>query len=33
MNIKVRLTKLLEGLPSPDPFGVTLSPNVSQYCK
>ncbi len=31
-GIKVRFTKLLGGLPNPDPFGVTLSPNVSQYC-
>jgi hypothetical protein len=32
-GIKVRFTKLLGGLPSPDPFGVTLSPSVTQYCK
>jgi hypothetical protein len=32
-GIKTRFTKLLGGLPSPDPFGVTLMPNVSQYCK
>jgi hypothetical protein len=31
-GIKVRFAKLLGGLPSPDPFGVTLSPSVSQYC-
>ncbi len=32
-GIKTRFVKLLGGLPSPDPFGVTLSPSVSQYCK
>lgn len=32
-GIKARFTKLLGGLPTPDPFGVTLSPSVSQYCK
>jgi hypothetical protein len=32
-GIKTRFGKLLGGLPSPDPFGVTLSPNVSEYCK
>jgi hypothetical protein len=32
-GIKTRFVKLLGGLPSPDPFGVTLSPNVAQYCK
>ncbi len=32
-GIKTRFGKLLGGLPNPDPFGVTLSPNVSEYCK
>lgn len=32
-GIKRRFTNLLGGLPNPDPFGVSLSPNVSQYCK
>lgn len=32
-GIKTRFGKLLGGLPTPDPFGVTLSPNVSQYCR
>jgi hypothetical protein len=32
-GIKTRFGKLLGGLPSPDPFGVTLSPAVSEYCK
>jgi hypothetical protein len=32
-GIKTRFVKLLGGLPNPDPFGVTLSPSVSQYCK
>jgi hypothetical protein len=31
-GIKTRFTKLLGGLPSPDPFGVSLSPAVTQYC-
>jgi hypothetical protein len=32
-GIKTRFGKLLGGLPSPDPFGVTLSPNVTQFCR
>jgi hypothetical protein len=32
-GIKARFVSLLGGLPSPDPFGVTLSPSVAQYCK
>jgi hypothetical protein len=32
-GIKARFVKLLGGLPNPDPFGVTLSPDVSQYCR
>lgn len=32
-GIKTRFAKLLGGLPSPDPFGVTLPPDVSRYCK
>jgi hypothetical protein len=32
-GIKARFVKLLGGLPNPDPFGVTLSPSVSQYCR
>jgi len=32
-GIKTRFAKLLSGLPSPDPFGVTLSPDVSEYCR
>jgi hypothetical protein len=32
-GIKTRFVALLGGLPSPDPFGVTLQPNVAQYCK
>jgi len=32
-GIKTRFAKLLGGLPSPDPFGVTLSPDVSEYCR
>ncbi len=31
-GIKTDFTNLLGGLPSPDPFAVTLSPQVSQYC-
>jgi hypothetical protein len=33
-GIKTRFVKLVGGtLPSPDPFGVTLSPAPAQYCK
>ena len=32
-GIKTRFAKLLGGLPSPDPFGVSLSPDVTRYCK
>jgi hypothetical protein len=32
-GIKTRFVKLVGGLPTPDPFGVTLSPAVSQYCR
>ena len=32
-GIKTRFAKLLGGLPTPDPFGVALSPEVSVYCK
>ncbi|MDP9000234.1 MAG: hypothetical protein M3O46_09005 [Myxococcota bacterium] len=32
-GIKTRFAKLLGGLPSPDPFTVSLSPMVTQYCK
>lgn len=32
-GIKMRFTRLLGGLPSPDPFGLPLSPIVTQYCK
>ncbi len=32
-GIKTRFVKLLGGLPSPDPFGVTLSPDASEYCR
>jgi hypothetical protein len=32
-GIKTQFAALLGGLPSPDPFGVTLSPDESVYCK
>jgi hypothetical protein len=32
-GIKSQFGNLLGGLPSPDPFGVTLSPEVSVFCK
>lgn len=33
-GIKTRFVKLVGGtLPTPDPFGVTLSPSTTQYCK
>jgi hypothetical protein len=32
-GIKYRFMNLLGGLPTPDPFMVTLSPMVRQYCK
>jgi hypothetical protein len=32
-GIKARFVNLLAGLPSPDPFAVTLSPDVAEYCK
>jgi hypothetical protein len=32
-GIKYRFTNILGALPTPDPFTVTLSPNVTQYCK
>jgi hypothetical protein len=33
VGIKTHFAALLGGLPSPDPFGVTLQPDVSEYCK
>jgi hypothetical protein len=32
-GIKYRFMNLLGGLPSPDPFTVSLAPMVTQYCK
>jgi hypothetical protein len=32
-GIKYRFVNILGALPSPDPFLVTLSPNVAQYCR
>jgi hypothetical protein len=32
-GIKYRFTNLLGALPSPDPFAVSLSPSVAQYCR
>jgi hypothetical protein len=32
-GIKARFTKLLGGLPSPDPFAAALSPEPAKYCR
>jgi hypothetical protein len=32
-GIKTRFVRLLGGLPSPDPFGVSLSPEQSKFCR
>jgi hypothetical protein len=32
-GIKYRFTNILGALPTPDPFTVTLSPSVTQYCR